>query len=116
MKIVVKNLEHAIVSIALLLSLTSWAQQPDPKFSKSEVFKDLTYLYGSLIDAHYNLYAYTSKGVFEVNYSRGKSSQSQIIRVNGSEKQEGVQPSIIIKDHLLDKEDEILNGLLKKLN
>lgn len=45
-----------------------------------------------------------------------KVSKGQIVRVNGSKKQEGVIPDIIIKDHLLDEEDEILNGLLKKLN
>lgn len=45
-----------------------------------------------------------------------KVSKGQIIRVNGSKKQEGVIPDIIIKDHLLDEKDEILNGLLKKLN
>lgn len=45
-----------------------------------------------------------------------KVSKGQIVRVNGSEKQEGVIPDIIIKDHLLDEQDEILNGLLNKLN
>lgn len=45
-----------------------------------------------------------------------KVSKGQIVRVNGSKKQEGVIPDIMIKDHLLDEEDEILNGLLKKLN
>jgi C-terminal processing protease CtpA/Prc len=45
-----------------------------------------------------------------------KVSKGQIVRVNGSEKQEGVIPDIIIKDHLLDDEDEILNGILNKLN
>ena len=45
-----------------------------------------------------------------------KVSKGQIVRVNGSEKQEGVIPDIIIKDHLLDEDDEILNGLLKILN
>ncbi|CAN0563349.1 unnamed protein product [Ectocarpus sp. 12 AP-2014] len=44
-----------------------------------------------------------------------KVSKGQIVRVNGSKKEEGVIPDIIIKDHLLDEEDEILNGLLKKL-
>jgi hypothetical protein len=44
-----------------------------------------------------------------------KVSKGQIVRVNGSEKQEGVIPDIIIQDHLLDDEDEILNGLLEKL-
>ncbi len=45
-----------------------------------------------------------------------KVSKGQIVRVNGSKKPEGVIPDIMIKDHLLDEEDEILNGLLKKLN
>lgn len=45
-----------------------------------------------------------------------KVSKGQIVRVNGSKNQEGVIPDIIIKDHLLDEEDEILNGLFKKLN
>lgn len=45
-----------------------------------------------------------------------KVSKGQIVRVNGSKKQEGVIPDIMIRDHLLDEEDEILNNLLKKLN
>lgn len=45
-----------------------------------------------------------------------KVSKGQIVRVNGSEKQEGVIPDIFIKDHLLDEEDEILNGLLDILH
>lgn len=44
-----------------------------------------------------------------------KVAKGQIVRVNGSDKQEGVIPDIIIKDHLLNEEDEILTGLLKKL-
>lgn len=44
-----------------------------------------------------------------------KISKGYMIRVNGSEKQEGVIPDIEIKDHLLDEEDEILDGLLQKL-
>jgi C-terminal processing protease CtpA/Prc len=45
-----------------------------------------------------------------VNISKGK-----ITRVNGSNKEEGLLPDILIKDHLLDEEDEILEGLLKKI-
>ncbi|MEH6682051.1 MAG: S41 family peptidase [Sediminicola sp.] len=45
-----------------------------------------------------------------------KVSKGYIVRVNGSTKEEGVIPDIIIKDHLLDEKDEILEGLLKKLN
>jgi len=37
-----------------------------------------------------------------VNVSKG-----QIVRVNGSEKQEGVIPDIVVRDHLLDEDDEI---------
>ncbi|TBW30015.1 S41 family peptidase [Gramella sp. KN1008] len=42
-------------------------------------------------------------------------SKGYIVRVNGSEKQEGVIPDIHIRDHLLDENDEILNGLLRRL-
>jgi len=45
-----------------------------------------------------------------VNISKGR-----IIRVNGSEKEEGVIPDIVIRDHLLDEKDEILEGLLEKI-
>jgi hypothetical protein len=40
-----------------------------------------------------------------------KISKGYIIRVNGSEKVEGVKPDIFIKDYLLDEEDEILTGV-----
>jgi hypothetical protein len=39
-----------------------------------------------------------------------------IVRVNGSEKEEGVIPDILIKDYLVDEKDEILDGLLERLN
>ena len=45
-----------------------------------------------------------------VNVSKGK-----IVRVNGSTAETGVIPDIYIKDHLLDEEDEILEGLLKQI-
>ena len=45
-----------------------------------------------------------------VNASKGYS-----IRVSGSTKAEGVIPDIFIKDHLLDEKDEILNGLMDRL-
>ncbi|RZS93559.1 S41 family peptidase [Aquimarina brevivitae] len=41
-----------------------------------------------------------------------KIAKGYIVRINGSKKPEGVQPDIIIKDHLLDENDEILDGLL----
>lgn len=46
-----------------------------------------------------------------VNISKGR-----IIRVNGSEKEEGVVPDIAIRDHLLDEPDEILNELLERIS
>lgn len=42
-----------------------------------------------------------------------KIAKGAIVRVNGSKKEEGVQPDIVIKDHLLDEDDEILKGLLE---
>ena len=42
--------------------------------------------------------------------------KGQIVRVNGSTKEEGVIPDILIQDHLLDEEDEILSGLLDRLS
>ena len=44
-----------------------------------------------------------------------KIAKGYIVRVNGSKKPEGVLPDIYIKDHLLDENDEILDGLLKQL-
>ena len=44
-----------------------------------------------------------------------KLSKGYIVRVNGSKKAEGVIPDIYIKDHLLDENDEILEGLLELL-
>ncbi len=56
-------------------------------------------------------YAYNlPKTKIEVKISKG-----YIVRVNGSKKAEGVIPDIYIKDHLLDENDEILDGLLKLL-
>jgi hypothetical protein len=44
-----------------------------------------------------------------------KISKGYIVRVNGSKKAEGVIPDIYIKDHLIDENDEILDGLLKRI-
>ena len=45
-----------------------------------------------------------------------KLSKGYIIRLTGSKKAEGIIPDILIKDHLLDEDDEILDGLLKRLD
>lgn len=44
-----------------------------------------------------------------------KISKGYIVRVNGSKKAEGVIPDIYIKDHLLDEDDEILDGLIRHI-
>lgn len=44
------------------------------------------------------------------------TSKGRIFRVSGAKNDRGVIPDIIIKDHLLDDKDEVLDGLLEKLN
>jgi len=66
-----KNLQLILV---LFLSLNNFAQTPERKFGKQEILKDLSYLYKSLNDAHYDLYAYISKEAFYDNYNRLKTS------------------------------------------
>lgn len=44
-----------------------------------------------------------------------KVPKGYMIRPNGKEDVQGVVPNIVIKDHLLDEDDEILNGFLKML-
>ena len=48
-----------------------WAQN---QFSKQQVLEDLEYLKTSLEEAHYNLYAYTSKREFDQNFNEVKAS------------------------------------------
>lgn len=45
-----------------------------------------------------------------------KIAKGHIVRVNGSKEEIGVVPDIYIRDHLLDKEDEILEGLQEMIN
>ncbi len=61
------------IALFYLLSFSSFAQSPS-KFSKQEVLEDIDYLYESLKDAHYNLYAYTSKETFDSAYLAIKNS------------------------------------------
>ena len=65
--------------------------------------------YPSLFASIFN-YSLPNTGIV-VSISKGK-----IVRVNGSEKEEGVIPDLLIRDHLLDEKDEILNGLLEIIN
>ncbi len=82
------------------------AQIQDYNFGK--IVGEETAEYPSLIASvfYFNL----PKTGIKVQVSKGK-----MIRVNGSKKPEGVIPDIVIKDYLLDEEDEILNKLLQKL-
>ncbi len=45
-----------------------------------------------------------------------KISKGHIVRVNGSQAEQGVVPDISIVDHLLDEQDEILDGLLQYIS
>lgn len=45
-----------------------------------------------------------------VNVCKGR-----IVRVNGSTREEGVIPDIRIRDHLLDEEDEVLEGVIQRI-
>ena len=62
------SFKHFLVIITGVLSLQISAQQ----FSKADVLFDLEYLRSSLEEAHFDLYAYTSKEAFEENYSEVK--------------------------------------------
>ncbi|MDX1315197.1 MAG: S41 family peptidase, partial [Eudoraea sp.] len=58
-----------------------------------------------------SIFAYAlPKTKIRVDVSKGK-----IYRVNGMDDGKGVIPDILIRDHLLDEKDEILEGLLKQI-
>lgn len=58
-----------------------------------------------------SIFAYSlPKTKIQVDASKGK-----IYRVNGIDDGKGVIPDIVIKDHLLDEKDEILEGLLEQI-
>lgn len=60
-------------SLLFSLSLNIFAQSTN-KFSKAQVIEDLTYLYESLQDAHYDVYAYVTKEKFKAVYEQLKHS------------------------------------------
>lgn len=53
------------------------AQPTTPTFAKAEVLKDLDYLYESLQEAHYDLYAYVPKETIDSVYTSVKKSVQQ---------------------------------------
>ncbi|THD67335.1 peptidase S41 [Robertkochia marina] len=52
----------------------AFSQSERTTFSKAEVLADLDYLYTSLQDAHYNVYAYISENEFRSAYEKVKTS------------------------------------------
>ena len=61
---------HSLI-ILLILSTPSLGQE---NYSKKNILSDLDYLKSSLEQAHYDLYAYTSKKAFNDNFELIKSS------------------------------------------
>ena len=67
---------------------------------------------GEFSSPYASQYSYTlPKTGIEVKIAKG-----YMVRVNGSKKAEGVIPDIFIRDHLLDENDEILDGLLSRID
>lgn len=60
-----------------MTSLTGTLLHAQDYFTKNEVLEDMAFLWTSLEEAHYNLYAYTSKAEFEKNYLQVKNSITQ---------------------------------------
>ena len=54
--------------------LVSFQLNAQNYYSKQEVLSDLNYLKKSLIETHYNIYAYTTKEAFDDNFEKIKSS------------------------------------------
>ncbi|WP_224484731.1 S41 family peptidase [Robertkochia aurantiaca] len=64
-----------ILKFGLLISLFYVSEvSAQTSFSKAEILEDMAFLRSSLTDAHYNLYAYTSKEDFNNNYERLKAT------------------------------------------
>ena len=85
-------------------------------FSKSHS----TYNFGTIVGEETGEYPSLYASIFQyalpetgilVNVSKG-----YLVRVNGNTEERGVVPDVLIKDHLLDEKDEILEGLLKEIN
>lgn len=71
------QLNRLLILLTLLFPFQSLAQSNDSKFTKNEVLEDLDYLYHSLQEAHYNLYAYVSKEEFAANYQTVRAAITQ---------------------------------------
>lgn len=67
----------AYLAIAFVFSSTVSGQSQTNRFSKKDVLSDLDYLYAALQDAHYNLFAYTSKERYDGFYEEAKTALQQ---------------------------------------
>ena len=63
-----------LLPILFLLSVLTSFGQSGTKFSNEEVVEDLKYLYETLKDAHYDLYAYTTEQKFDSAYQKVKGA------------------------------------------
>ncbi|MEO0582781.1 MAG: peptidase S41, partial [Bacteroidota bacterium] len=77
------------------------------------------YRWGTIVGEETGEYATLYASQFQVELPRTELivsiSKAQMIRVNGDATPRGVIPDIIVKDHLLDEQDEILDTLLIRL-
>jgi C-terminal processing protease CtpA/Prc len=77
------------------------------------------YNFGTIVGEETGEYPSLIASLFQYNLPNTgilvKVSKGYMVRVNGSEKLEGVIPDIFIKDYLLDENDEVLDGLLKRI-
>lgn len=69
------NYSNTITLLLLLFfSTNSFAQQTDPVFKKEEIKEDLLYLYESLKEAHYDVYAYVTEEKLDSIYHKTRRS------------------------------------------
>ncbi|SDQ51475.1 S41 family peptidase [Flagellimonas zhangzhouensis] len=78
------------------------------------------YGFGTIVGEETGEYASLIASIFQIELPNTKIpvyiSKGRIIRVNGNAEPKGVIPDILIQDHLLDEKDEIMEGLLQRLN
>ncbi|MEL7191656.1 MAG: S41 family peptidase [Bacteroidota bacterium] len=77
------------------------------------------YQWGTIVGEETGEYATLYASQFQVELPRTglivSVSKAQMVRINGDATPKGVIPDIIVKDHLLDEQDEILDTLLVRL-
>ncbi|WP_241244287.1 S41 family peptidase [Flagellimonas marinaquae] len=66
-----------LFQICLVTHLSCTMLRAQDHFTKNEVLEDMAFLWKSLEEAHFDLYAYTPKEEFEKNYNRVKNTISK---------------------------------------